>query len=156
MSNFLKLIISLVICQLAGIIGTIFTYGSITTWYAELNKPSFNPPDWLFGPVWIMLYILMGISLFIVWKEDLKNRDVKTAFIIFMIQLFFNASWTFIFFGARSISGGLIIIILLWVLILITILKFMKISRIAGMLLLPYLLWVSFATVLNFYILKLN
>lgn len=156
MSNFLKLIISLVLCQLAGLLGTIFTSDSITTWYAALNKPSFNPPDWIFGPVWIILYILMGISLFIIWKEDLKNREVKAAFVIFMIQLIFNAAWSLIFFGAESISGGLIVIIILWVLILITIIRFMKISRTAGIMLLPYLLWVSFATVLNFYILKLN
>lgn len=156
MSNFTKLIISLVLCQLAGIIGMIFTSDSITTWYAALNKPSFNPPDWIFGPVWIVLYILMGISLFIIWKEDLKNREVKAAFVIFMIQLIFNAAWSLIFFGAKSISGGLVVIIVLWVLILITIIRFMKISRTAGIMLLPYLLWVSFATVLNFYILKLN
>lgn len=156
MSNTLKLILSIVICQAAGLIGTIFTMDSIPTWYASLNKPSFNPPNWLFGPVWTLLYLMMGISLFIVWKEDLKNKVVKSAFIIFMIQLFLNTIWSIVFFGMHSTAGGLIIIALLWIMILITILKFMKISRVAGILLIPYLLWVSFATLLNFSIFKLN
>lgn len=156
MSNLLKLIFSVALCQLAGLIGVMFTPDAIPTWYTALNKPSFNPPNWLFGPVWIVLYLMMGISLFIIWKEDLKNKEVKSAFIIFIVQLIFNTAWSLIFFGAHSPSGGLIIIIMLWILILITILKFMKISRFAGMLLIPYLLWVSFATVLNFFIFKLN
>ncbi|HMS33312.1 MAG TPA: tryptophan-rich sensory protein [Ignavibacteria bacterium] len=156
MSNTLKLILSIVICQAAGLIGTVFTMDSIPTWYAALNKPAFNPPNWLFGPVWTLLYLMMGISLFIVWKEDLKNKVVKSAFTVFMIQLFLNTIWSIVFFGMQSLSGGLIIIILLWIMILITILKFMKISRVAGILLIPYLLWVSFATFLNFSIFKLN
>lgn len=156
MSNTLKLILSIVICQAAGLIGTVFTLDSIPTWYAALNKPSFNPPNWLFGPVWTILYLMMGISLFIIWKEDLKNKVVKSAFTVFMIQLFLNTIWSIVFFGMQSISGGLIIIVLLWIMILITILKFMKISRVAGILLIPYLLWVSFATFLNFSIFKLN
>jgi len=155
-SNIAKLIFSIVICQLAGIVGAFFTGDSILTWYAGLNKPSFNPPDWIFGPVWVILYLLMGISLFNVWKEGLKNREIKSAFTIFIVQLIFNAAWSIVFFGAQSIIGGLIIIVILWVLILITILKFIKISRAAGILLIPYLLWVSFATVLNFFIYKLN
>lgn len=156
MSNIIKLILSIVICQAAGIIGTIFTGDSVLGWYAGLNKPSFNPPDWIFGPVWITLYILMGISLFMIWREDLKNKDVRSAFNLFMVQLVFNTAWSIVFFGAHSITGGLIIIIILWILILMTIIKFVKISRFAGILLIPYLLWVSFATVLNFFIYKLN
>ncbi len=156
MSNTLKLILSIIICQAAGLIGTIFTMDSIPTWYAALNKPSFNPPNWLFGPVWTVLYLMMGISLFIVWKEDLKNKIVKSAFIIFMIQLFLNTIWSVVFFGMQSVSGGLIIIVLLWLMILFTIIKFIKISRVAGILLIPYLLWVSFATFLNYSIFQLN
>jgi len=156
MTNIVKLVVSIVICQLTGFIGTFFTSDSITTWYTALNKPSFNPPDWIFGPVWIILYLMMGISLFVVWKEDLKNKEIKSAFIIFILQLIFNAAWSVVFFGAQSIIGELIVIIILWVLILITILKFIKISRVAGILLIPYLLWVSFATVLNFFIYNLN
>lgn len=156
MSNTLKLILSIFICQAAGLIGTIFTMDSIPTWYAALNKPSFNPPNWLFGPVWTVLYLMMGISLFIVWKEGLKNKIVKSAFIIFMVQLFLNTIWSIVFFGMQSPAGGLIIIILLWIMILVTILKFLKISRVAGILLIPYLLWVSFATFLNYSIFILN
>ena len=156
MSNIVKLILSVVVCQLPGIVGAFFTSDSTTEWYALLNKPSYNPPDWIFGPVWIVLYLMMGISLFLIWKEDLKNKEIRSAFIIFIVQLIFNALWSIVFFGAQSIIGGLIVIIILWVLILITILKFIKISRVAGILLIPYLLWVSFATVLNFFIYKLN
>ncbi|MEO8447004.1 MAG: TspO/MBR family protein [bacterium] len=156
MSNFLKLIISIVICQLAGVIGTFFTMDSIPTWYAALNKPDFNPPNWIFGPVWIFLYLLMGISLFLVWRENLKNDHVKSAFMIFMIQLVLNTLWSIVFFGMQSITGGLIIILLLWIFIILTIIKFRKVSAVASMLLIPYLLWVTFAAVLNFYIFKLN
>ena len=156
MSNITKLIISIVICQLAGVIGSFFTMDAIPVWYDTLAKPSFNPPSSVFGPVWIFLYLLMGISLFLVWKEDLKNKQVKTAFMIFMIQLVFNAAWSIVFFGMRSTAGGLVVIIILWILILITTLKFMKISKTAGMLLVPYLLWVTFAAILNYSIFTLN
>ena len=156
MSNIVKLIVSIVICQLAGITGIFFTGNSMLAWYSGLNKPSFNPPNWVFGSVWIVLYLLMGISLFMVWKEGLKNKEIKSAFIIFIVSLIFNAAWPVIFFGGQSVIGGLIVDIVLWLLMLITILKFIKISRTAGILLLPYLLWVSFATVLNFFIYKLN
>lgn len=156
MSNITKLIISIVICQLAGVIGSFFTMDAIPVWYETLAKPSFNPPSWLFGPVWIFLYLLMGIALFLIWKEDLKNKEVKTAFTVFIIQLIFNASWSIVFFGMRSTAGGLIVIIILWILILISILKFMKISKTAGILLIPYLLWVTFAAILNYSIYNLN
>lgn len=156
MSNILKLIISIVICQLAGVIGSFFTMDSIPTWYAALNKPDFNPPNWIFGPVWIFLYLLMGISLFLVWRENLKNDHVKSAFVIFMVQLVLNTFWSIVFFGMQSITGGLIIILLLWLFIILTIIRFRKVSAIASMLLIPYLLWVTFAAVLNFYIYKLN
>ena len=156
MSNITKLIISIVICQLAGVIGSFFTMDAIPVWYDTLAKPSFNPPSSVFGPVWIFLYLLMGISLFLVWKEDLKNKHVKTAFMIFMIQLVFNSAWSIVFFGMRSTAGGLVVIIILWILILITTLKFMKISKTAGMLLVPYLLWVTFAAILNYSIFTLN
>lgn len=156
MSNFIKLLVSIIICQMAGIIGTIFTSDSLTGWYAGLTKPDFNPPNWIFGPVWILLYFMMGISLFLVWREDLKNAVVKKAFYVFMIQLIFNASWSIVFFGFQSVTGALIIIIILWLLIIYTILNFLKVSRTSGILLIPYLLWVSFAAILNFFIFKLN
>ncbi|MBL0106878.1 MAG: tryptophan-rich sensory protein [Ignavibacteria bacterium] len=156
MSNILKLILSLVICQLAGFIGAIFTMDSIPTWYAALNKPSFNPPNNVFGPVWTILYVMMGISMFLIWKEGLKNKDVKNAFIFFIIQLILNFLWSVVFFGAHSVLGGLIIIVLLWLAVLYCIISFRKISRVASILLIPYLLWITFATLLNYYILILN
>ncbi|HAY34936.1 MAG TPA: tryptophan-rich sensory protein [Ignavibacteria bacterium] len=156
MSNFIKLLVSIIICQMAGFIGTIFTSDSLTGWYAGLTKPDFNPPNWIFGPVWILLYFMMGISLFLVWREDLKNAVVKKAFYVFMIQLIFNASWSIVFFGFQSVTGALIIIIIFWLLIIYTILNFLKVSRTSGILLIPYLLWVSFAAILNFFIFKLN
>ena len=156
MSNILKLILSLVICQLAGFIGAIFTMDSIPTWYAALNKPSFNPPNNVFGPVWTILYVMMGISMFLIWKEGLKNKDVKNAFIFFIIQLILNSLWSVVFFGAHSVFGGLIIIVLLWLAVLYCIISFRKISRVASILLIPYLLWITFATLLNYYILILN
>jgi len=141
---------------MAGVIGTIFTADSISGWYTGLTKPDFNPPNWIFGPVWILLYLMMGVSLFLVWREDLKNAVVKKAFYIFMVQLLFNTLWSIVFFGFQSISSALIIIIVLWLLIIYTILNFLKISRTSGILLIPYLLWVTFAVILNFFIFKLN
>ncbi len=156
MSNILKLIISIVICLAAGAIGSIFTADAIPGWYATLNKPSFNPPNWLFGPVWTALYIMMGISLFLIWKEGTGNTLVRPALTIFIAQLILNLLWSIVFFGMQSISGGLVIIILLWIAIVFTITKFYKISSVAGILLIPYLLWVTFASVLNFFFYRLN
>jgi len=143
-------------CQIAGVIGSFFTAGSLNDWYAGLNKPSFTPPDFLFAPVWIVLYLMMGISLFLVWKEGLKNADVKSAFYVFIIQLILNTLWSAFFFGFKSTAGGLIVIVLLWISILVCILKFKKISAAASYLLIPYLLWVSFASVLNGFLFTLN
>lgn len=156
MSNILKLIISIVVCLAAGAIGSIFTADAIPGWYATLNKPSFNPPNWLFGPVWTTLYIMMGISLFLIWKEGTGNALVKPALTMFIAQLVLNLLWSIVFFGMQSISGGLVIIILLWIAIVFTIMRFYKISSIAGILLIPYLLWVTFASVLNFFFYRLN
>lgn len=151
MKNLIKLIISIVICQLAGIIGSFFTIKSVSNWYLTLNKPFFSPPNWLFGPVWIFLYFLMGVALFLVWKK--RNKKALT---FFGVQLFLNAFWSIAFFGLKSPLFGLIIIIILWILILLTIIKFFKVSKPAAWLLIPYILWVSFATVLNFSLLILN
>jgi tryptophan-rich sensory protein len=136
-------------CQLAGFVGSIFTRASVSTWYVTLNKPSFTPPSWLFGPVWISLYVLMGISAFMVWNQGLEKEEVKVALIFFGIQLILNAFWSAAFFGLRSPFAGLIVIAALWVFILLTILYFFKVSSLAGVLLLPYIVWVSFAAVLN-------
>jgi len=151
---FLKLLVSIAVCLLAGLLGSIFTTPAISGWYTTLNKPSFNPPNWLFAPVWTTLFILMGIALFLVWRQGVKVSGV--ALIFFAVQLIFNILWSFLFFKLQSPHYALLEIIALWLLIAITLLKFLKISNAAGLLLLPYLLWVSFAAFLNFSIYQLN
>jgi benzodiazapine receptor len=154
--NILKLIASVVICQAAGVIGSLFTTPSIPAWYAGIEKPSFTPPNGVFGPVWITLFALMGIALFLVWREGLSDRRIRTAFIVFIVQLLLNTSWSIAFFGLRSPLAGLVIIVILWAAILATIIRFFGISRVAGALLIPYIAWVSFAAVLNGAIYVLN
>lgn len=149
------LIYSILLSWSAGIIGSIFTFQSISTWYVLLNKPDFNPPNYLFGPVWSVLYTLIGISFYFIWrtpKTSLRDQAIR----IFLIQLVFNGLWSIVFFGFRELFAALIVILILWVLILMTILRFWRLNKTAAYLLLPYLLWVSIATVLNFSIWKLN
>jgi tryptophan-rich sensory protein len=154
--DILGLLIAIVICQLAGIVGGLFTASSVNTWYATLIKPSFNPPNWLFSPVWITLYGLMGIALFLVFKKGLETEGVKFALALFIAQLIGNALWSVLFFGLKLPLVAFLEIVVLWILILFTMISFFKISRLAGLLLLPYLLWVSFASVLNFFLWSLN
>ncbi len=156
MPKFLKFVVSIIICQLAGVIGSVFTVNNIASWYLDLNKPLLNPPNWVFGPVWITLYFLMGISLFLVWKKGLTSRFNRNAFILFIIQLVFNASWSIVFFGMHQLLLSVFVIIILWLLIFINIVQFGKISRSAAYLLMPYILWVSFASYLNISIYILN
>ena len=153
--DILKLAMSIVLCQLAGVAGSLFSTPAIPTWYKTLKKPFFTPPDWIFGPVWISLFILMGISLFLVWRRQ-DHPGFKLTLIFFLIQLIFNTLWSAAFFGLRSPLLGLIDIGLLWVAILLTIRYSFKISKVAGFLLLPYMFWVSFAAFLNFYLWILN
>jgi len=154
--DILKLVVSILVCQCAGFIGSIFTMPAIPTWYETLAKPSFTTPSWLFAPAWVTLYVLMGVAAFLIWRKGLDIRNVKSALIIFLVQLVLNALWSAIFFGAKSLIGGAVVIVLLWIAILFTILRFFKISAAAGGLLIPYILWVSFASVLNISILALN
>ena len=154
MSNAIKLIVSLILPQIAGGLGAFFTLSSVQTWYLTLNKPSWNPPSWLFGPVWTTLYVLMGIACFLVWKSNHLLK--KQALIIYFVQLFLNLLWSPAFFGAQNPLLGLVVIIPMWACILACILKFRQINSWAAALLIPYLLWVSFATVLNATILSLN
>jgi tryptophan-rich sensory protein len=155
--NYSKLIISLIIPQIAGAIGAVFTTSSISGWYAILQKPSFSPPNWIFGPVWTALFLLMGISLYLVWNNGAIDAKTKnTAFIIFGIQLALNVLWSILFFGLKSPGASLMEIFLLIVAIIINAVYFYKISPVAGWLFLPYILWTSFASVLNFFIWKLN
>ena len=153
--DILKLAASVILCQMAGFLGSLFTIPAIPTWYATLKKPFFTPPDWIFSPVWISLFILMGISFFFVWRKS-GHPQFKPALIFFFVQLILNVLWSIFFFGLRSPLLGLVDIVLLWIAILITIQNFLKISKFAGVLLTPYLLWVSFAMLLNFSLWILN
>lgn len=152
----IKLLISIIVCECAGLIGSVFTTGAIPTWYASLQKPSFTPPNWLFAPVWSTLYLLMGIAAFLIWRKGLDIRQVRIALIIFLIQLVLNILWSVVFFGLESPLYGLIEIVILWIAILITILRFWKISPVAAWLMVPYILWTSVATALNASIWVLN
>jgi tryptophan-rich sensory protein len=141
---------------MAGIIGSLFTTPAIPTWYLALQKPSIAPPNWIFGPVWTTLYLLMGISLYLVSKAGLGSINVRRSLVMFSIQLALNVLWSYLFFGLRSPRLGLIEIIAMWVAILITMIFFQRVSRAAALLLVPYLLWVSFASYLNYSIMVLN
>lgn len=144
------------ICQLAGLVGSIFTTPAIPTWYASLNKPFFTPPSWVFAPVWVTLFTLMGLSLFIVLRKGFEKPATKNAVSLFGTQLALNMFWSVAFFGLRSPLYGLFVIVLLWAAVLATIAVFYRISRTAAMLLIPYFLWGSYASALNFSILVLN
>jgi benzodiazapine receptor len=152
----IKLVVSVVACQCAGVIGSIFTTPAIPTWYATLEKPFFTPPNWLFAPAWITLYLLMAIAAFLIWRKGLGQEGVKSALLIFLVQLVLNALWSVVFFGLQSPLWGMVVILALWVAILLTIIKFFKLSTAAGSLMLPYILWVSFASALNIAIFVLN
>ncbi|NVK51147.1 MAG: tryptophan-rich sensory protein [Cyclobacteriaceae bacterium] len=154
MPNWLKLIISLILPQLVGGTGAYFTITSIGSWYQTITKPSFNPPNWLFGPVWTTLYILMGIACYLIWKSDHPQK--KNLLTLYFVQLALNGIWSPAFFGLESPLLGLIIILPLLVLIFICIQKFKPVSSWASWLMVPYLAWVSFASVLNFSIWWLN
>ena len=154
--DIIKLIISIVACEGAGGIGAIFTTPAIPTWYAGLKKPTFTPPNSVFGPIWITLYLLMGIAVFLVWREGLSQEGVTIAFAVFWGQLVLNILWSVIFFGLRSLLGGIVVIVLLWIAILFNIILFFGVSSIAGGLLIPYIIWVTIATNLNLQIWKLN
>jgi benzodiazapine receptor len=151
-----KLVVSIIACLAAGAIGSIFTSQAIPTWYATLEKPVFNPPNWVFMPVWTLLYIMMGVAAFLVWRKGLENKQVRIALIIFLVQLVLNALWSVAFFGLQSPAYGLVVIAALWVAILVTVLRFYRISLTASVLMWPYLLWVTFAAVLNSSIWLLN
>jgi len=152
----LKFIISIIICQSAGIFGSLFTFDSISDWYVTLEKPVFAPPNWIFGPVWITLYFLMGLSLYIVWKDELKSKTRNAFFVVFGIQLILNALWSFLFFGLRSPFLGLLDIILLDIMVIVTIIYAKSISKLAMILLIPYLIWIVFASFLNYVIFLVN
>lgn len=154
--KFIPLFFSIGVCFLAAAAGSAFTMESINTWYVTLNKPFFNPPNWVFGPVWTLLYLLMGISLYLVWITKTGKEKKRQAITLFFIQLGFNVLWSILFFGLKSPSAALLGIIVLWMAIILTIRNFLGVSKLAAWLLIPYLAWVSFATILNLSIFLLN
>jgi len=155
LENFFKLLVSLILPIGLGSIAGIFTSKEIAGWFASLNKPSFNPPSYLFGPVWTALYILMGVSMFLIWNTP-KTELRQKALAIFGIQLFFNFWWSILFFSFHTLFLSVINILVMWFLIIYMISLFKKIKPVAAYLQIPYLLWVTFATVLNISIFYLN
>jgi Tryptophan-rich sensory protein (mitochondrial benzodiazepine receptor homolog) len=148
-------ILSIAICELAGGVGAIFTTPNVVGWYAELVKAPLNPPAFVFGPVWTTLFALMGIAAFLVWEKR-KDREVKTALAVFVLQLVLNVLWSVLFFGAHSPAAAFIDIIALWLAIIWTIIAFWKVTRLAAWLIIPYILWVTFAAYLNYSVMILN
>ena len=156
MSNTVKLIICIVLTVGLGSLGGIFTAAEIQGWYLHLNKPSWNPPNWLFAPVWTSLYLLMGISLFLVWKTAASTDPKRWAIIIFIAQFALNFLWSYIFFKEHQMGWAFVEIIVMWVAILCTIIAFSRINKTAAWLLVPYISWVSFAAILNYTVWQAN
>jgi tryptophan-rich sensory protein len=154
-TNFLALFIALATPLLLGFLSGIVTKDSIPLWFNQLNKPWFNPPSWLFGPVWTILYIMMGYSSYLIYLH-LPDRQAKKGIMIYSVQLFLNFMWSILFFGLRNPKLALMEIMLMWIAIVITIFYFSKTSKRASWLLVPYISWVSFATILNYFMYQLN
>ena len=152
----LQLLIPIAVCLLVAFMSAIATQTSVTTWYIGLNKPAFTPPSWLFAPVWIVLYILMGLAAGLVWNRGFYHKWVKTALYHFGFQLILNAFWSILFFGGHYILPALILILTLLIVLLFTYKWFKVVNPISAYLLIPYILWVAFATALNFEIWRLN
>ncbi len=146
----------IMISYLPGIVGSLYTSPNIPTWYATLKLPVFTPPGWFIGTVWTVLYFLMGISAYLIWEKGLGNNAVKFALMIFLVQLVLNGLWSYLFFGQHLISIGLFEIFVLWFFVLWTTVLFFPLSAAAGWLLIPYLLWAGFASVINFSVWLLN
>jgi tryptophan-rich sensory protein len=156
MSKAVKIIVAVIVCLLVGYASGMATQSSIETWYPTLIKPVFNPPNWIFAPVWTLLYIMMGIAAGLVWTSEFEQKTVKKALGFFAIQLGLNALWSYLFFGLHNPLLALIEIVLLWLMIFETYNQFKKIDKVSGFLMIPYLAWVSFATILNASIWWLN
>lgn len=148
------MLIAIAICEAAGVLGAAVTFPALSTWYSGLNKPGCTPPSGLFGPIWTLLYLLMGVALYMIWERSGPNK--REAVNMFYIQLALNIVWSLTFFGLHNTFYALVVIAALWVAILVTIMEFDKLSRNAALLLVPYIIWVSFAAFLNYYIWKLN
>ena len=151
-----RLIFCIALCQLAGVIGSVFTASSVTTWYTTLVKPGFTPPGSVISAVWIALFALMGLSLFLIWRNGISGADRTIALGVFAAQLLVNVLWSYAFFGLQSPLAGVVVILVLWLLILQNIIRFWSISKDAALLLVPYIIWVSFAAFLNYTLWRLN
>ena len=160
MKNIRNLLIAIFVSEFIGILGSVFTISALPKWYANLSKPPFTPPNWIFAPVWIILYLLMGIALYLVLEtknQNMHNKETKTLAVrVFGIQLFLNLLWSVLFFGLRSPTSGMLGIVALWIMVLFTIYYFSIISKKASLLLIPYILWITFAMMLNFWIMLFN
>ena len=157
MNKITRILAVVVTCLAIGYFSGIVTRSAITTWYPTLVKPSFNPPNWVFAPVWSMLYVMMGVAAGLVWDRIESDKEiVKKALVFFAIQLALNALWSYLFFSLHNPLLALIEIVVLWLMIVETYTQFKKIDKVAGMLLIPYIAWVSFATILNASIWWLN
>jgi tryptophan-rich sensory protein len=154
--KFLTAVLCIGICMLFAFAGSLFTPEPGSWYYTTLRKPSWNPPDWLFPPVWTLLFIMMGIALSLVLNHGIDKKEVRNGAALFAFQLVLNLGWSASFFGLRSPLAGLMVILLLWLAIVGTIVRFARVSNAASTLLIPYLAWVSFASYLNFTILMLN
>ena len=148
-----RTVIGLIVCLAlplaVGALGALGTMDGVRSWYPSLRRPSFAPPSWLFGPVWTTLYVMMGVASFLVWREGPARPEVRSALMLYAIQLVLNLAWSWLFFGFRQPLAALVDIIVLLALIAVTAQRFARVSRIAAVLLLPYLAWVAFATALN-------
>ncbi|NTU92963.1 MAG: tryptophan-rich sensory protein [Chlorobiaceae bacterium] len=155
-SKFLTVAVCVSICILFAFAGSLFTPEPGSWYYTTLQKPSWNPPDWIFPPVWTLLFILMGVALSMVLEVGMEKKEVRQSAALFGLQLFLNLGWSASFFGMRSPLAGFVEILILWLAIVATIVSFSRVSRPAALLLVPYICWVSFASFLNFTILRLN
>lgn len=153
----IALMLSILAVEVVGASGAVFTAQGLTAWYGTLTRPAIAPPNWVFGPVWTTIFALLGVAVWLVWRQaEAKPGAVRIAFVVFVLQFAFNLGWSAAFFGLQNIAVGLVVIGILWVLIVATILAFDRVDRRAALLLVPYLLWVSFATVLNYQFWVLN
>jgi len=152
----LLLLFSILISHAAGFLGSMATSSSISTWYITLAKPSFNPPNWVFGPVWLTLYTMMGVALYLVWQQGIQKKKIQQAVVVFLAHLVVNAAWSIVFFGQQNLEVAFWVITFLWLMILYLIRSFWSINKTAAYLLVPYFLWVSFASILNLSIWRFN
>ncbi|RYZ29900.1 MAG: tryptophan-rich sensory protein [Chitinophagaceae bacterium] len=156
MKNWMKLVISIALPVAIGGVAGLFTRPEIDKWYQTIEKPDWQPPSWVFGPVWTVLYILMGIAFYLVWSSKSPVQKKRPAVILWVIQLIFNFFWSFIFFRQHQLDWALGEIIVLWLFILLTIFAFARINKLSAWLLVPYISWVSFASILTYTIYQLN